>query len=168
MVKEHRKNIYPENIKNFTDAVLKESQDQNFAKKFGLPGISDNVIKMFLYDMIIGGTDTILTSIRWFIVYMLYWSNIQDKIYEEIFNVVGKHRHLEFKDRESLPLLQACIYEAMRLSDIPGLGGPRKSTVNISIGGYIIPKITMIISNFWSYHRSEKYWQNPDVFDPYR
>lgn len=81
MVKEHRKNIYPENIKNFTDAVLKESQDQNFAKKFGLPGISDNVIKMFLYDMIIGGTDTILTSIRWFIVYMLYWSNIEDKIY---------------------------------------------------------------------------------------
>lgn len=101
-VKEHQLNFDPECIKDFNDAVIKESQDQNFAKKYGVPGFTNDVIEMFVFDVFVGGVETILTSIRWFIIIMLHWSHFQDKINEEIINVIGSQRYPPFQRSQKL------------------------------------------------------------------
>ena len=98
--------------------MIKESQDQRFSKKYEVPVFTNDIIEMFAFDVFVGGVETIVTSIRWFIMFMLHWSHFQDKIHEEIINVIGSQKHLSFKDCKNLPFFQACIHESMRLSSI--------------------------------------------------
>ena len=167
-VKEHQLNFDPECLKDFTDVVIKESQDQSFAKKYGVPGFTNDIIEMFVFDVFVGGVETILTSIRWFIMFMLHWSQYQDKINEEIINVIGSQRYPSFKDRKNLPFLQAYIHESMRFSSISPLGAPRKTTLDTSIGEIPISVNSIVIFNFWNYHRSPEYWEDPHIFNPHR
>ena len=167
-VKEHQLNFDSKCIKDFTDAVIKESQDQTFAKRFGVSGFTTDIIETFLFDVFVGGLDTILTSVRWFIIFMVHWDHFQDKLFEEIIKVVGKKRYPSFKDRENLNFLQACIHETMRLSTITGIGAPRKTTKETSLIGITVPKDSIVIFNFWNYHMNDDYWEDPHIFNPYR
>ena len=167
-VKEYQLNFDPEFIKGFTDAVIKEPQDHSFAKRYEVHGFINDIIEMFVFDVFVGGVETILTSIRWFIVFLLHWSHFQDKIHEELINVIDSQRYLSFKDRKNLPFLQARIHESMRLSSISALGPPRKATLDTSVGEVPISKNSIVIFNFWNYHRSPEYWEDPHIFNPYR
>jgi cytochrome P450 len=38
----------------------------------------------------------------------------------------------------------------------------------LKIGGYDIPKDTIVFINFWALHYDPKYWKDPEEFNPYR
>ena len=167
-VQEHKRDFDPENIKDFTDALIQKSTEEKFLEKAGIKDISDSNLEMIVNDLFVGGTETLLTTIRWFLVHMLHWPEFQDKIYEEITNKVGFDRYPQFSDRQNLHFLHACISEELRLSSIAPLGIPRKATEDTYLNGISIPKGAQVIINFWNIHMNEKYWDKPKQFNPYR
>ncbi|KAK8764722.1 hypothetical protein V5799_032671 [Amblyomma americanum] len=37
-----------------------------------------------------------------------------------------------------------------------------------TVGGYHVPKGTVLLANFWAVHQSPRLWKDPEVFDPSR
>ncbi len=44
----------------------------------------------------------------------------------------------------------------------------RQTTSNVELGGYLIPKNTMISISVYALHHSNHYWNNPEQFNPDR
>ena len=49
-------------------------------------------LEIVLVDLFIGGSETTATSINWTILYLLHYPHVQDKIHEELDQIVGKSR----------------------------------------------------------------------------
>lgn len=166
-VLQHMKDLDPKNLKDFTDSllVLAENEEQCIANGVGKLTI-DN-IEMIISDLFIAGIDTTSTTLNWACVYLLHWPEYQDKIYQEILNVVGKDNTIKLEDRKNLHFTQATIYETLRLSSIAPLLA-HKATKDSSIAGVKIQKGTQVMFNLWACHHDEKHWENPNKFNPYR
>jgi cytochrome P450 len=57
--------------------------------------------------------------------------------------------------------------EALRLYP-PASGVTRQATEDVEIGGYTIKKDVMISLSMYAMHRSPRYFENPEAFDPER
>ena len=123
--------------------------------------------RMVLVELFMAGSETTAATITWFLVYLLHWPHFQDTIYNEIKQVTGD-RYPTFSDRTSMPLLQAAIFETLRLSSVVPLNLSHKAMKKVNIKGFNIPKDTIVITNLWGIHHNEKYWENPFEFNPKR
>ncbi|XP_034945868.1 cytochrome P450 306a1 isoform X2 [Chelonus insularis] len=122
-----------------------------------------------LADLFGAGTDTTLTTIRWFLLYMAIFPENQENIYQRIKVATNNNRELvALKHREFLTLLEAAICEVQRLRSVVPVGIPHGAMANGKIEDYDIPKGTMIIPLQWAVHMNSTYWKNPEKFDPYR
>ncbi|KAG5984549.1 hypothetical protein E4U55_004332 [Claviceps digitariae] len=71
--------------------------------------------------------------------------------------------------RESLPFLEACIYETLRYSPITSGFIPRVNpTDSITIQGHYIPAGTEIAINLHGAHIHRNTWERPYMYDPTR
>ena len=165
---EHRETYNENNIRDFTDALLKSCTDEKILNKADLISFTDDHLEMLINDVFVGGVETTLTTLRWCIVYLLHWPEYQNEIYNEIMNVVGPDRYPGLSDRASLPLTECFLLETLRISSLAPLGVPHKATENSSISGKQISKGTQVIFNVWNIHRDERYWESPNEFKPHR
>lgn len=69
---------------------------------------------------------------------------------------------------ENIPLLKACVSETMRIRPVAPSGIPRSVNSEMTILGYRIPKGTMVLPLQWAMHHDEKYWTDPQTFQPRR
>lgn len=67
-----------------------------------------------------------------------------------------------------MPYTEASIRETTRIYPITPLGIPRTCIEDTTLGGYFIPKGTLMLPCFWSAHRDLQVWQNPEKFQPER
>lgn len=128
---------------------------------------SDEQLRHLLADLFGAGVDTTLTTIRWFILFTALDENLKKKLRNEMKLVLNKaHPTLEHYDK--LPLMRATIAETQRIRSVVPLGIPHGTTKDTKIGDYNIPKGTMVIPLLWAVHMSEKYWTEPEKFNPER
>ena len=73
-------------VKHFMDAEGSALDKENLA--------------FVLRDLAIGGTDTTLTILLWFLVLMANHRSVQDRLHAEIDSVVGRGRRPELDDRK--------------------------------------------------------------------
>ncbi len=74
---------------------------------------------------------------------------------------------LEYEDLERLSDMDHAMKETLRLTPpVPGL--PRQATRDFEYAGYRIPKGTLVSISLWMTHRLERYWKEPERFDPDR
>lgn len=120
-IKEHRETFNPNNIRDFTDALLhefnKEATEDNKIHRY----LNDTNFEQIVSDMFFSGGETTSTTILWCMAYLVTWPEVQSKISEELKDKVGD-RPPSLKDRGNLPYLEATIQETMRLSSIVPLG----------------------------------------------
>lgn len=93
---------------------------------------------------------------------------MQKRCHAEILERVGTDRPVGWNDRTSLPYVEAFLLEVWRRTNLFPVGVVRRNAKDTHIKGYHIPKHTMIFPNLWSVHLSEKYWDNPQKFEPSR
>ena len=67
-----------------------------------------------------------------------------------------------------MPYTNAVLLETLRVGSLAYLAIPHRSLEEIKIGQYTIPKGTTVISCLYNANHDEKYFKNPDVFDPSR
>ena len=102
--------------------------------------LQEDFLLSVLDDMIGAGSETTTTVLRWSLVYLVNFQDLQEKCYREIEKVVGADRLPTINDKSSLPFVEAFLHETLRMSSIAPMAVPHKTTCNTSIGGYKLPK----------------------------
>lgn len=64
--------------------------------------------------------------------------------------------------------MEAVTYESIRVFMGRTFGIPHRALRDTTLGGYKIPKDTMLIVNFYDLLMSESKWGDPEVFRPER
>lgn len=93
---------------------------------------------------------------------------MQQRLQREVDLAVGRQRLPGVEDQPRLPWVMAFIYEVMRFTSFLPLTIPHATTADTSIGGYALPKGTVVFINQWSVNHNPALWPHPETFDPGR
>lgn len=99
---------------------------------------------------------------------LLNHPQVLKKAQNEIDRVVGNDRLVDESDVVNLSYLQCIINETLRLCPPGPLLIPHESSEDCVIGGYNIPRGTMLLVNQWAIHHDPKLWTDPETFKPER
>ncbi|KAL5274877.1 CYP306A1 family protein [Megaselia abdita] len=121
-------------------------------------------LRHLLADLFGAGVDTTLTTLRWFLLYIAKYKNIQEEIYQKLNEISD----LNYDVIENIAILKAAISETQRIRSVVPLGIPHGTNKTTHIGQYEIPKNSMIIPLQWAVHMNPLYWDDPESFNPNR
>ncbi|GIX83792.1 cytochrome P450 18a1 [Caerostris darwini] len=162
----HLKRLDPEHIQDFVDRYILEIESvkkENSNSTFSYDMLVSNVMDLFG-----AGSETVRTSILWFIYCMAAFPDVQKRVQKEIMEVLGSERRPEYLDLKSMPYTHAVIMEIMRWKTIVPLNLMHCTVADTTVGGYDIPKGTIVIANFGNVHHDPRYWKEPEKFKPER
>nr|XP_048309074.1 cytochrome P450 2J4-like isoform X2 [Myodes glareolus] len=162
MIDNHRRDWNPDEPRDFIDAFLTEmTKYPEKTTSFN----EENLIWTTL-DLFLAGTETTSTTLRWALLYMALYPEVQEKVQAEIDRVVGQMRQASLADRESMPYTNAVIHEAQRLGNIVPFNVPREVSKDTNLDGFHLPKGTVILTNLTALHSDPKEWATPETFNP--
>ncbi|KAL0424162.1 UNVERIFIED_CONTAM: cytochrome [Sesamum radiatum] len=129
---------------------------------------TDEIITELIVALIIAGTDASVVASEWAMTLLLNHPEVLNKARQELDTQIGHDRLVEEQDLPKLNYLHCIILETLRLfPSVPTLV-PHVSSQDFELGGYDIPKGTMIIVNAWAIHKDPKIWDDPLTFKPER
>ncbi|XP_074758697.1 cytochrome P450 2D6 [Athene noctua] len=163
LINKHMKTWNPAYIRDFSDAFLKEMEKGKVAEE---SGFNYNNLRLVTADLFIAGSETTSTTLRWALLYMLLYPEIQSKVQAEIDKVIGRERSPTMKDQVSMPYTSAVIHEVQRYGDVIPIGLPHMTYRDTELQGFFIPKGTTIIINLSSVLKDEAVWEKPNEFYP--
>ncbi|XP_051855524.1 cytochrome P450 2J4-like [Antechinus flavipes] len=161
VIKQHKEDLNPEEPQDFIDAYLKELSKDNIHSSFN----EKNLVFCTL-DLFIAGTETTSTTLRWAMLFMALYPEIQGKIQTEIDGVIGQSRQPTMADKENMPYTNAAVHEVQRMGNILPFNVPRMAVVDTTVAGYHVPKGTIVMTNLTALHRDPKEWATPETFNP--
>ncbi|ETE57473.1 Cytochrome protein, partial [Ophiophagus hannah] len=91
-------------------------------------------------DLFNAGTDTTANTLRWAILLMMKYPDIQRKVQEEIAKEIGDTQP-RTHHRAKMPYTDAVIHEIQRFGDIVPTNLPHATTMDIIFKGFFIPKV---------------------------
>lgn len=128
--------------------------------------LSDRELHDEMITLLIAGHETTATTLSWMFHWLSERPEIQDEARAEVLRVTGG-QPLEASQVAELKYLDAICKETMRLSPVVPLVG-RHVTRPLRIGGHDLPVDVVATPSIYLTHRNEKYWPNPELFDPQR
>ncbi|XP_071975281.1 vitamin D 25-hydroxylase isoform X2 [Engystomops pustulosus] len=165
IIQRFSENRKPHSPRHFIDAYLDEMERSPPDPETTYS--TDNLIYS-VGELIIAGTETTTNALRWAVLYMALYPNIQAQVQKEVDLVVGQNRIPTLEERSSMPYTEAVLHEVLRFCNIAPLGIFHATSRDTVVRGYSIPEGTTIITNLYSVHFDEKYWKDPDIFYPER
>ncbi|MEQ2239167.1 hypothetical protein ILYODFUR_001779 [Ilyodon furcidens] len=162
-VEEHRQTFDPQHIRDMSDAIIEVIDESN-----GDTELTKDYTETTVADLIGAGMDTVSTALHWIVLLLAKHPDIQTKLHKLIDKVVGRGRLPSVEDRVYMPYLDAFIYETMRFTSFVPVTIPHSTTSDVTVGGFNIPKDTVIFINQWSVNHDPLRWKDPHVFDPSR
>ncbi|KAL0296166.1 UNVERIFIED_CONTAM: Flavonoid 3'-monooxygenase [Sesamum radiatum] len=155
--------IKKEGRKDFLQVMLElhEKEDPEMS-------ISVRQIKAVLVDFVLAGTDTTATTIEWAMAELLNNPKAMENIQNELSVVVGLNNEVEEFHIPKLKYLEAVIKETMRLHPASPLLIPRSPTQTSTVGGYTVPKKSMVFINLPWIQKDPSIWDSPLEFKPER
>ena len=130
--------------------------------------LTEDHLVMIINDVFNAGIQSTTGTLLWLLAYMVNYPEIQARIHAEMEEVIGRDRKPCLDDRGNLPYLESTVAEILRIATTTPLSIPHKSTRESTLGGYNIPKDTMMMTNLWAIHHDPEEWEKPDVFQPER
>jgi cytochrome P450 len=118
--------------------------------------------------MLSAGTDTSAGTMEWILSLLLNNPQTLVKAQDEIDNLVGQSRLIEESDIAKLPYLCGIINETLRMYPAPQLLVPHEYSEECTVGGYHVPRGTIVLVNAWGIHNDPKIWEEPRKFKPER
>ncbi|XP_076824768.1 cytochrome P450 2J6-like [Clavelina lepadiformis] len=162
IVDEHEDSFNPRHLRNYIDAFLaRMKQEDN--EHFTLPHLMRSILDLFL-----AGTETSATTLSWALLCLLHYPQAQAKLRKEIYDVIGPSGAVIMTQKPNLPYTNAFIQELFRYRSIATLGVPHKTTTDVTLNEYFIPKDTKVLSNIWAIHNDSDVWRETDQFKPER
>ncbi|NWX45067.1 CP2J2 protein, partial [Steatornis caripensis] len=160
-INKHKEDWNPSESRDIIDSYLQEIATDNGSNCFQ----DENIVACVL-DLIFAGTETTSTTIRWALLYMAMYPEIQARVQAEIDAVIGQAQQPTLEDRSSMPYTNAVIHEVQRKGNIIPFNVPRMATKDTVLDGFHIPKGTVMLTNLTSLMFDKKEWETPDTFNP--
>uniref|UniRef100_A0A674I4P9 Steroid 17-alpha-hydroxylase/17,20 lyase n=1 Tax=Terrapene triunguis TaxID=2587831 RepID=A0A674I4P9_9SAUR len=166
--KEHKEALGSDSANDLMDVLLRTqlNMENNNSRLAQPPELTDDHLLMTVGDIFGAGVETTSTALKWAVLYLLHYPEVQKTIQEELDQKIGFERHPQLSDRQQLPYLEATISEVLRIRPVSPLLIPHVALTDTSIGEYTIPKGAQVIINLWSLHHDEKEWDKPAEFNP--
>jgi len=162
IVEEHKINLDSENPKDLLDDLLiAASQDDSTF-------LQNKDMLLVMMDMYSAGTDSSSVSVEWFMYCLAKFPEWQDTIYNELSHLQDASEFLFLENCDKTPVLNAALKEMYRMYPIAPVGITRTNDEDDWLGGYFIPKKTLVFWNAWGYNRDPEIWDDPDHFRPDR
>ncbi|XP_077130968.1 cytochrome P450 2K1-like isoform X2 [Ranitomeya variabilis] len=117
-------------------------------------------------DLFGAGTETTSTTIRWGILLMMKYPEIQKKVQEEIKTHIKPGQLPTVEDRKKMPYTDAVIHEIQRFGNIVPLNVSRSTPTDVYLRGYLIPKGIEVIPFLTSVLFDKTQWKTPYDFNP--
>nr|XP_043608337.1 cytochrome P450 81Q32-like [Erigeron canadensis] len=129
---------------------------------------TDELIKSYILNLLSAGVDTSSVTMEWAFSLLLNNEDVLNKAQNEIDNHVGQNRLLEESDMADLPYLRCIVNETLRMYPPTPFLVPHESSDDCMVGGYHIPRGTMLLVNQWAIQRDPELWSEPQSFNPER
>ncbi|PON46385.1 Cytochrome P450, E-class, group IV [Trema orientale] len=94
--------------------------------------------------------------------------DVLKKARAELDDQVGQQHLMDEPDLSKLPYIQNIISETLRLYPAAPLLVPHFSSSDCTVGGYDVPRDTILLVNAWAIHRDHRLWNDADSFKPER
>ncbi|XP_073504157.1 cytochrome P450 2K4-like isoform X3 [Phyllobates terribilis] len=117
-------------------------------------------------DLFGAGTETTSTTIRWGVLLMLKYPEIQTRVQEEIKTHIKPGQLPTVEDRRKMPYTDAVIHEIQRFGNIIPLNVSRSTPTDVYLHGYLIPKGIEVIPFLTSVLYDKNQWKTPYDFNP--
>ncbi|XP_044147763.1 cytochrome P450 2C14-like [Bufo gargarizans] len=148
--------------RNLIDAFLAKQQE---GKPESTEYFTNENLTILVENLFAAGMETTSTTLRWGLVLMMKYPEIQQKVHNEIERVIGSAQP-QMEHRKQMPYTDAVIHEIQRFGDIVPLNVPRATSEDVTFRGYFIPKGTAVIPLLHSVVREKTYFEKPDEFYP--
>ncbi|RYQ80755.1 hypothetical protein Ahy_Scaffold1g106952 isoform J [Arachis hypogaea] len=129
---------------------------------------TDQIIKGLILAMMVAGTETSAITIEWALSNLLNHPQVLEKARMELDTHVGQDRLLEEDDLTKLTYLHNIISETLRLYPAAPMLLPHLSAQDCTLGGYHVPRNTLVFVNAWAIHRDPDLWAQSSTFMPQR
>jgi cytochrome P450 len=116
--------------------------------------------------IVFAGHETTAATLTWLLYLLSTHPEAEALLRTEIADMLGD-RPIAFDDLESLPYLDHCVQETLRLYP-PVYVTVREADSAGEVAGYRIPKGTRFVVNIRGLHRDPTAWGDPDTFRPER
>ncbi|KAL6296178.1 hypothetical protein ACE6H2_004320 [Prunus campanulata] len=165
LIEEHRKmqsgSVSEQRSKTMVDVLLslQETEPEYY---------SDEIIRGMIQVMLSAGTETSAGTMEWALSLLLNNPEALAKAQTEIDIEIGQSRLIEEADFARLPYLHGIINETLRMYPADPMLVPHESSEECTVGGYHVPRGTMLLVNMWAIQNNPKLWSQPEQFKPER
>ena len=167
-IKQHQDTFDSNNIRDFIDKYLlqikvKGGEGSSFHESQGYEQLVN-----ILLDLFIAGMDTTSNTLSFAILFMVNNQEVQLRVRQEIFDMVGMDRQVSLSDKAKIPYTEATVMEILRMADILPDGVPHMTKVSQRVGPYTIPEGHTIMPSLTAILKDDQEWTESDKFDPNR
>jgi len=143
----------------FLDILLKAQADGE--------NVTDENIREEVDTFMFEGHDTTSASMSWTFQLLGTHPEIQEKLYEEIKEVMGDSKIVTYEMLGKFHYLELVLKESLRMfPSVPVIG--RILTEDIVVEGVTVPAGTTVSIGIFGMHHSPHLWTDPEKFDPER
>lgn len=114
----------------------------------------------------LAGHETTANALSWMWYLLALNTDARDRMLAEVDAAIGERRPT-VEDLHKLPWTTACFQEAMRIFP-PAWAIPRTAIEDDVIDGHRIPRGSTVLIPIHAIHHDERWWPDPERFDPTR
>ncbi|KAK2500670.1 hypothetical protein MC885_003157, partial [Smutsia gigantea] len=133
---DHQHKLDKNDLRSFIDAFLVRQQEEKYTST---DYFSDDNLVALVSNLFVAGTETTASTLRWGLLLMMRYPEVQKKVSDEITKVVGSAQP-RIAHRTQMPYTDAVIHEVQRFANILPTGLPHATTTNTTFKNYYIPK----------------------------
>ncbi len=128
--------------------------------------MTNKQVKDEAMTLFVAGHETTANALTWTFYLLGQHPEVEQKLAEEI--TTGLQGRLPtLADLPKLPYLEMVVKESMRMYP-PAWTVSREAQEDFELGGYTIPKGSVLMMSMYVVHHDARYWDQPDAFLPER
>ena len=128
--------------------------------------MTDKQVRDEAMTLFLAGHETTANALTWGWYLLAQHPEVERRLHDEIDSVIGD-RLPRADDAAALPYTRRVLAEVMRCYP-PAWGIGRRAIEDVEIGGYTIPRNTVVLLSQYLLHHDARFFPDPDRFDPDR
>jgi cytochrome P450 len=142
-------------------SMLMSAQDEETREQ-----MTDRQLRDEVMTLVAAGHETTANALTWAFYLLAQHSDVAERVRAEVEAVLGG-RPPSIEDLPRLAFIRSVLEETMRLYP-PAWIIEREAMVEDRLGGYRVPRRSVVAMSPFMLHRNPRYWDRPDEFDPDR